>query len=73
MVETAEVLPHETDTLVPERGRGLVTLVTCTPIGVNAHLWLVTGERIPLDEAAEGPVGSDLPGFPWWGLILSAF
>lgn len=40
------VLPYETDQLVIQPGRDLVTLVTCTPYGINSHRLLVTGERV---------------------------
>ena len=39
------VLPEETDDLAIEPGRDLLTLVTCTPYGVNSHRILVRGER----------------------------
>ena len=44
------VLPSEVESLKIERGRDLVTLVTCTPYGVNTHRLLVTGERVPFDD-----------------------
>lgn len=43
------VLPSEVESLKIESGRDLVTLVTCTPYGVNTHRLLVTGERVPFD------------------------
>ncbi|CAB0584755.1 sortase [Corynebacterium diphtheriae] len=46
------VLPHETDSLRPEADKGQVTLITCTPYGVNSHRLLVTGQRVPYDEEA---------------------
>ena len=39
------VLPEETESLAIEEGKDLVTLVTCTPYGVNSHRLLVRGER----------------------------
>ena len=39
------VLPEETEDLAIEPGRDLITLVTCTPYGVNSHRLLVRGER----------------------------
>lgn len=41
------VLPEEVSSLNIEQGRDLVTLVTCTPYGINTHRLLVTGHRIP--------------------------
>lgn len=39
------VLPEETEDLAIEEDMDLVTLVTCTPYGVNSHRLLVRGER----------------------------
>ena len=39
------VLPEETDSLVIEEGKDLVTLVTCVPYGINTHRLLVHAER----------------------------
>jgi sortase A len=39
------VLPEETEDLAIEDDKDLVTLVTCTPYGVNTHRLLVRGER----------------------------
>lgn len=44
------VLPTEMEYLDIDKERDLVTLLTCTPYGVNSHRLLVTGERIELDE-----------------------
>lgn len=40
------VLPYETESLRVEEGKDLVTLVTCTPYGVNSHRLLVRGHRV---------------------------
>lgn len=40
------VLPAEVDDLQIERGQDYMTLVTCTPYGVNTHRLLVRGHRI---------------------------
>lgn len=41
------VLPDQVDSLQIEEGKDLVTLITCTPYGINTHRLLVTGHRIP--------------------------
>ncbi len=51
--EINTVLPHETSLLGISPGEDLCTLVTCTPTGVNTHRLLVTGSRIPYEEAQE--------------------
>ena len=39
------ILPEDTQALAPEKDRDLVSLVTCTPYGVNDHRLLVHCER----------------------------
>jgi sortase family protein len=63
------VAPEEQEALYPQEGRDLLTLVTCTPLGVNTHRILVTGERVvptPQEEVDKALQDSDLPRFPWW-------
>ena len=43
------VEPEETNSLAVEDGEDLVTLLTCTPYGVNSHRLLVRGHRVPYD------------------------
>lgn len=58
------VLPTDTSLLQIEDGKDQVTLVTCTPFGVNTHRLLVRGHRVPYTPeqkataAAEKPVAS---------------
>ena len=40
------VEPHESEDLLIQEGKDLLTLVTCTPYGVNSHRLLVRGHRI---------------------------
>ncbi len=47
------VLPNVTDDLRINPREDYVTLVTCTPYGVNSHRLLVRGTRIPYEEAEE--------------------
>ncbi|MDD3362350.1 MAG: class C sortase [Hespellia sp.] len=46
------VEPKETESLAVEEGKDLVTLLTCTPYGVNSQRLLVRGHRVPYEEAA---------------------
>ena len=41
------VVPTDTSLLQIENGKDYVTLVTCTPFGVNTHRLLVRGHRVP--------------------------
>lgn len=50
------VLPEEVELLTIIRGRDLVSLVTCTPFGINTHRLIVTGERIPYDAEDVGGI-----------------
>lgn len=52
------VRPEETEALAMEPGRDLVTLITCTPYGINTHRLYVHGERIPYAEHGAVPVRS---------------
>lgn len=47
------VKPDETKTLRVYEGEDFVTLITCTPYGVNSHRLLVRGTRIEEEEAEE--------------------
>ncbi|MGL5417361.1 MAG: class C sortase [Clostridium sp.] len=40
------VLPKEVQNIKPVKGKDMLTLITCTPYGVNSHRLLVHGERI---------------------------
>lgn len=55
------VLPEEVGSLHPEPGRDLVTLVTCTPYGVNTHRLLVHAERVPMDTSDEQAIEDTRP------------
>lgn len=47
------VLPQETDDLKINSEEDYVTLVTCTPYGINTHRLLVRGTRIPYEEVVK--------------------
>ena len=69
------VLPNETETLNKVEGKDLATLITCTPYGINTHRLLVTGERVPMDEAAAAAEAAQVKGAvlkPWMIAILIA-
>ena len=71
-VTAVEVIdPESTSTLRAIPGEDLVTLITCTPLGINTQRIVVTGERVTPTPAGEieaiaGP--STVPGFPWWSV-----
>ena len=62
------VLPEEVDSLGVVLGEDYVTLVTCTPYGINSHRMLIRGTRIPYDGGYEeevamkpAPIDTDVP------------
>lgn len=50
VTNVAVVEPNDIDLLEVQKGKDLVTLITCTPYGVNSHRLLVTGERTDYNE-----------------------
>lgn len=73
--EKIVVKPDEQKAFLAEPGRDLVTLVTCTPLGINTHRILITGERIiptPDKDLAQAGQAPDIPGFPWWLVLYLA-
>lgn len=52
--QTMVVEPYQTESLAVSEGKDLVTLVTCTPYGVNTQRLLVRGHRVPNDSESAG-------------------
>lgn len=46
------VLPNQLEDVMPEAGHDRITMVTCTPYGVNTHRLLIRGERTELPPGA---------------------
>lgn len=67
-----EVLsPGDADMQPIQEGRDLLTLVTCTPIGLNTDRIVVVAERL-----TPGPDPAAIPepvtvGFPWWAIAVA--
>ena len=73
VIKSEVIEPSETQEILADPNRDLVTLVTCTPLGINTHRILVTAERVtptPQSDIAAAGAVPDLPGFPWWAVIL---
>lgn len=74
VVDVKVIEPDDTEEILPHPDQDLVTLITCTPLGVNTHRVLVTGERVlptpekEIEAIADSP---KIPAFPWWVVILS--
>jgi sortase A len=73
--KTQAVLPTETDLLQPIPDKDLLTLITCTPIGVNTHRLIVQAHRITDTDALADTTalaGATAAGFPWWAVVLGS-
>ena len=60
------VLPTDTRLLQIEEGKDYVTLVTCTPFGINTHRLLVRGHRVPYTKEQEVVVATEKPAVSSW-------
>lgn len=60
------VLPTDTRLLQIEDGKDYVTLVTCTPFGVNTHRLLVRGYRVPYLPEQEAAAAEEKPAASSW-------
>lgn len=53
IISFEEILPSEVEKIKIHPGKDEVTLLTCTPPGINTYRLLVTGKRIPYSDATE--------------------
>ena len=60
------VVPSDTSSLKRQTNKDLVTLITCTPYGINTHRLLITGHRVPMDPADESTFGKTGIHWQWW-------
>lgn len=60
------VLPTDTSLLQIEDSKDYVTLVTCTPFGVNTHRLLVRGHRVPYVPEQEATTAAEKPAASSW-------
>ena len=67
------VVPEDTKDLALVPDQDLVTLITCTPYGINDHRLLVRGHRVPMDPAEEGDVFKNQGlRWQWWMYAILA-
>lgn len=59
------VLPTETDDLRIDPEQDYVTLVTCTPYGINSHRLLVRGTRVPYVEEEVNSIETKIEDSTW--------
>lgn len=55
MTGNETVLPSETGPLKIKKGKDLLTLITCTPYGINTHRLYVHAKRVPEDTQQSDP------------------
>ena len=60
------VLPTDTSLLQIADGKDLVTLVTCTPFGINTHRLLVRGHRVPYTPEQETTAAEETRATSSW-------
>ncbi|MDO5032433.1 class C sortase [Corynebacterium sp.] len=60
------VLPEETDQLRRVPGEDLITLVTCTPYGINTHRLLVHAHRVAMEPDDADAFNKRGPHLQWW-------
>lgn len=63
--EISVVKPEEISSLLIRDGEDLVTLVTCTPYGVNTHRLFVTGKRTKYTEKMHDKAKTKKPDSMW--------
>lgn len=74
VIDVKVIEPDAGHAVAFEPGKDLASLITCTPLGVNSHRILVTGERIrptPIEEQEKVGKAADVPGFPWFIITYS--
>ena len=67
------ILPEDVESLEIEAGTDKVSLITCTPYGINTHRLVVTGERVPYEEAEYNNIMSELPSIRELAFMILPF
>ena len=63
-VDLIEVIePEEVERLDIIPGEDRVSLITCTPYGVNTHRLVITGKRVPYKEKEKSEIKQKIPSF----------
>lgn len=64
--EIKVVTPDKTSLLRRIPNKDLITLITCTPYGVNTHRLIITAERVPMDPSEESVFDGQGTNWQWW-------
>lgn len=73
IISTEVIDPEATEAIRSQEGKDLATLITCTPLGINSHRILVTGERVmptPAGDLEQRGSAPEVPFFPWWAVFF---
>ncbi len=65
------VLPEDISDLLIDKNEDYVTLVTCTPYGINSHRLLVRGTRVPYEETEKAAQSPADKGWDKWGAYIA--
>lgn len=65
VTSTEVVLPDDTSSLGIQKGKDLITLVTCTPYGVNSHRLLVHAQRCDIPQDWQDRKAAGDTALPW--------
>ena len=66
------VLPHEIESLRIDQSAHYVTLITCTPYGVNSHRLLVRGARVPYHPGMADEIAPIARSIDWRLVVLGS-
>ena len=64
------VTPDKTESLSVQPGKDLMTLITCTPYGINTHRILVHAERVPMSREENNVFAQDKWKMQLWMWIV---
>lgn len=82
VIEIQVVEPEDVSCLDIQPGKDLMSLVTCTPYGINTHRLIVTGSRVEYEESAYRSIEEAIPSgreilftvlpfiFAAWAMVL---
>lgn len=60
------VTPDKTSLLRRTPNKDLITLITCTPYGINTHRLIIIAERVPMDPQEESVFDGQGTTWQWW-------
>jgi len=75
VVDSKVIDPEDTHEIYAEPTKDLISLITCTPLGINSQRILLTAERVTPTSQSAVDLGSNPPGSPaapWWAVIIGA-